>query len=100
MFKKGDKQAKNNYWPISILPNTGKVFERVVFIQLYKYFQEHNLLTWRNSGYKALDSSMNQLVFITHKIYKALEAGQDACLVSLDATSALTVCGMRAYCTN
>ena len=42
VFKKGDKQVKNNYRPISILPNIGKVFERVVFIQLYKYFQEHN----------------------------------------------------------
>ena len=55
---------------------------------MYKYFQEHDLLTWRNSGYKALDSSMTQLVFITHKIYKAFVAGHYACLVSLDATSA------------
>ena len=40
VFKKGDKQVKNKYWPISISPNIGKVFERVVFIQLYKYFQQ------------------------------------------------------------
>lgn len=88
VFKKGNKQDKNNYRPISILPNIGKVFERVVYRHVYKYFLDNNLLTWRNSGYKALDSSMNQLVYISHKIYEALENGMDACLVSLDATCA------------
>ena len=88
VFKKNDKQNKNNYRPISLLPNIGKVFERVVFNHLYKYCQEHNLLTWRNSGYKPLDSSINQLIYISHRIYKSLENGEDVCFVSLDASSA------------
>jgi len=66
----------------------GKVFERVVFNHLYKYCQDNNLLTWRNSGYKPLDSSINQLIYISHKIYESLEKGQDICFISLDATSA------------
>ena len=49
---------------------------------------EHNLLTWRNSGYKSLDSFINQLTFIAHKIYKALENGEGICFVSLDASAA------------
>jgi len=48
----------------------------------------HNLLTWRNSGYKYLDSTVNQLAFLCHKIYEALENGQDVCFVSLDASAA------------
>ena len=88
VFKKNNKQDKNNYRPISLLPNLGKVFERVVFNHLYKYCQDNNLLTWRNSGYKPLDSSINQLIFISHKIYKSLEKGEDVCFVSLDASSA------------
>ena len=88
VFKKNNKQDKNNYRPISLLPNLGKVFERVIFNHLYKYCQDHNLLTWRNSGYKPLDSSMNQLIFISHKIYQSLEKGEDVCFVSLDASSA------------
>ena len=88
VFKQNDKQSKNNYRPISLLPNIGKVLERVVFIHLYHFCIIHNLLTWRNSGYKPLDSSINQLIFISHKIYESLEKGEDVCYVSLDASAA------------
>ena len=88
VFKQNDRQSKTNYRPISLLPNIGKVLERVVFVHLYKFCIEHNLLTWRNSGYKPLDSSINQLIFISHNIYKALEKGEDVCYVSLDASAA------------
>ena len=88
VFKKNNKQDKVNYRPISLLPNLGKVLERVVFNHLYNYCKEHNLLTWRNSGYKPLDSSINQLIYISHKIYQSLEEGNDVCFISLDASSA------------
>jgi hypothetical protein len=88
VFKQNDKQNRNNYRPISLLSSIGKLFERVVFKHLYQFCLEHNLLTWRNSGYKPLDSSINQLIFIAHNIYKALENGEDVCFVSLDASAA------------
>ena len=88
VFKKNDKQNKTNFRPISLLANLGKVLERFVFIVLYKYCMTHNLLTWRNSGYKLMDSTVNQLVFLCHKIYEALENGQDVCFISLDASAA------------
>jgi hypothetical protein len=57
-------------------------------MHLYQYFKTHNLLTWKNSGFKELDSAMNQLLFITDKVYKALEAGREVCLVFLDVSKA------------
>jgi len=71
-----------------LLPNLGKVLERLVVNRIYSYCKEFNLLTWKNSGYKPLDSSMNQLVHICHNIYKGMENGNDICFVSLDATCA------------
>ena len=37
IFKKGDKQVINNYRPISLLPICGKMFEKIVFNNLYSY---------------------------------------------------------------
>ena len=88
VFKSGDRQDKSNYRPISLLSNLGKLLERIVFKKLYEYCKENNLLTWRNSGYKKLDSTVNQMIFISHKIYDALSKGEEVCFVSLDASAA------------
>ena len=88
IYKKNDRQNDSNYRPISLLSCIGKVLERIVFIRLYEFCMRHNLLTWRNSGYKHKDSTINQLIYISHHIYDALTKGLDVCFVSLDASSA------------
>ena len=35
IFKKGNRSSKDNYRPVSILPNLSKIFERCIFRQLY-----------------------------------------------------------------
>ena len=88
IYKKNDRQDDNNYRPISLLSCIGKLLERIVFINLYEFLFKNNLLTWRNSGYKQRDSTVNQLLYLTHQIYDALSRGLDVCFVSLDASSA------------
>ena len=39
IHKKDDKTDKENYRPISILPNLSKVYERLMYNQIYLYFQ-------------------------------------------------------------
>ena len=43
VHKKGFKQYKNNYRPISILPVFGKIFERLLFDVLYEHLCKHDL---------------------------------------------------------
>ena len=43
LHKKGSRYRLNNYGPISILPAVSKVFEGVLYEQLYDYFVENNL---------------------------------------------------------
>ena len=45
LFKKGDVTFLNNYRPISLLQCVSKIFERVLFNQLYEYFNRNDLLT-------------------------------------------------------
>ncbi len=88
VFKKNNRQEVSNYRPISLLPCVSKVLERVVYNHLYAYCTEHSLLTWRNSGFKPLDSTVNQLLFLTHKIHEALDQGKEVCMVFLDISKA------------
>ena len=40
VFKKGDRNSKDNYRPVSILPNMPKIFERCISCQLYSFIFE------------------------------------------------------------
>ena len=73
IHKKGSRQCKNNYRPISLLPILGKIFEKVLFDKIYSHLCENGLLTPNQSGFCPGDSTINQLLSITHKIYSAFE---------------------------
>ena len=40
IFKKGDKTDKSNYRAVSILPIVSKIYERLLYNQLYNYFEK------------------------------------------------------------
>ena len=82
IFKTDNKQDSNNYRPISLLSNVGKILERQVFMKFYEYCIKNGLLTWRNSTYKARDSTINQLSYIVHNIYDSLAQGLDVCFLT------------------
>ena len=39
VFKKGEREFKNNYRPVSILSNVSKIFERIMFRQISNYME-------------------------------------------------------------
>ena len=88
VFKKGDKQLLKNYRPISLLPIIGKIFERLLYNQMFEFFIRNDLISQNQSGFKPGDSSINQLLAITHKIYKSFDACLDARAVFLDISKA------------
>ena len=57
LFKKGDQHILDNYRPISLLPVISKVFEKIVYNQLFKYFTYNNLFYTSQYGFKSLHSS-------------------------------------------
>ncbi len=88
VYKKNDKQNVTNYRPIALLACVSKVFERIVYNKLYAYCEQYNLLTWRNAGFKPMDSTVNQLIVLVHNIQEALDKGKDVCMVFLDISKA------------
>ena len=76
-FKKNNKQELKNYRPISLLPVSGKIFERLLYDSMFKFFTENNLISQNQSGFKPGDSCTNQLLSITHQIYKSFDDGHE-----------------------
>ena len=73
IFKKGDKQLIKNYRPISLLPICGKMFEKIIFNNLYSYLNGNNLITKNQSGFRPGDSTTNQLLYLVNEIHQAFE---------------------------
>ena len=51
IFKKGDIEVKENYRPISILPASSKIFEKVLSLQIHEYFQSKHLYYKHQYGF-------------------------------------------------
>ena len=66
VHKKDNKQIINNYRPISILPIFAKVFEKIIFKNLYNHLVSNNLITNNQSGFRPGDSVTNQLTYLVH----------------------------------
>ena len=73
VHKKESRQSKQNYRPISLLPIFGKIFEKIIFDVLYCHLCDQGLITQHQSGFRPGDSTINQLLSITEKIYSAFE---------------------------
>jgi len=74
VFKKGDKQLIKNYRPISLLPVCGKIFEKIIFNNLYNHLTTHNLITKNQSGFRPGDSTTNQLIDLVDEIHHAFDS--------------------------
>ena len=74
IHKKGDKCIVSNYRPISVLPICGKLFEKLIYSELYNYLSSNNILNTNQSGFRSGDSCTNQLTVITHEIFKAFDS--------------------------
>ena len=83
IFKKDDRQFKVNYRPV--------ISEKVVFTRLYNFLLHIDFLNPFQSGFRPGDSTINQLILITHKIYEALEQGKEVRMVFLDISIRLLI---------
>ena len=83
-YKKGNKQTLKDYRPVSLLPICRKMFERLIFNEMFSFFLANNLLAPNQSGFKPGDSCINQLLSITHEIYSSFDDGFEVKSVFLD----------------
>ena len=73
---------------MSLLPLCGKVFERLMFKETSKLFIENDLISSIQSGFKSGYCCINQLISITHEIYKSFDEGLEVRNVFFDKSEA------------
>ena len=62
----GVKRRPSNYRPISVIPTVSHIFEKIVFDQLNKYFDDNKQLTSCQSGFRSLHSTVTALFEATN----------------------------------
>ena len=88
LFKKEDTSELNNYRPVSLLPCTSKILERIVFKNVYNYLRDNRILSLHQSGFQSGDSTVNQLAYLYHVFSKAIDAKKDVRIVFCDVSKA------------
>ena len=58
--KKNEKNSKENYRPISLLPIFGKILEKLIYDSLYSHLVSCELLNPNQSGFRPGDSTINR----------------------------------------
>ena len=86
--KSGDRDDLNNYRPISVLPTIAKVFERLLYNQIYTYLTENKLLGQHQFGFRSIHSTALALGRSTNQWLMNINNGNLNSVVFLDIKKA------------
>ena len=73
LFKNGDKSLPSNYRPVSLLSCVSKIFEKIVYKNIFNHLHKNKLLYKFQSGFIPGLSTTHQLLEIYHTILTALD---------------------------
>ena len=88
LYKKDDETIFSNYRPISLLPAISELFERVMFNQLYDYFQTHKLFYSSQYGFRAGHSTELAALDLIDRILTEMDKGNIPLCIFLDLSKA------------
>ena len=88
VHKKNNKQLKENYRSILLLPICGKILERPIYNKMLESFTDNELTSSNQPGFKPGDSCINQLLCIAQDIHQTYDNGLETRAVFLDISKA------------
>lgn len=87
LYKKNDKTMLDNYRPISLLPSISKVFERIVYNQLYEYLTTNEILFKSQYGFRKAHSTEMATLEMTDTLLQSLDKGNIPISILLDLSN-------------
>ena len=86
VYKKNNKCTKENYRPVSILSNFSKIYEKLMYNQLYDFFD--NILFPSQCGFQRGYSAQHCLLVMIEKFKEAIDRGNELGTLLTDLSKA------------
>ena len=90
VYKSGDATDPANYRPISTLSSFSKVFEKLIYNQLYSFLEKYSILYKYQFGFRKGYSTEQAILEITDSLKKAMDKKMVTCGLFLDFSQDLT----------
>ena len=88
VYKKGDKHLPENYRPISLTSVISKLLEHIICHSMLNHFDENNILTDLNHGFRSGYSCETQLLITANDLLQTQNKNQQTDLAILDFSKA------------
>ena len=88
IYKNSDTHDLNNYRPISILPITSKIFEKLFLIRLQQFLLQFKIISDTQHGFRKNHSTTTAAFQFLEKIYESLDKSESALGLFIDLSKA------------
>ena len=88
IFKSVKRDGPGNYRPISILSAFARIFEKLLYEQLHKYFEDNNILGDKQWGFRPIHSTIHALQKFINNWLLNIDKGKTNAVIFLDLKKA------------
>lgn len=88
IYKKGDKNDKNNYRPISLLPIFSKILENILKVQILNHLEKYDILSPQQFGFRTNKSTTSAILEFIDFVTQCFENKEFCAAIFFDLTKA------------
>ena len=88
VFKTGDQQIFDNYRPSSIIPIFGKIFEKLIYSRLYRFFMSNKIIYTKQFGFRKHHSTGNAINYSVNSIINEIQNNNHVIGIFIDLSKA------------